>query len=109
VVQAFHEPMQFKSHFRPWSCAKYPKAKGVNDYAEIPPQPVEEVLQHYLREVYPYQDLLGDTLPPGVDVKKLESYLSDEDFEKVFRMTRQEFDKIPQWKRENLKRDMYLY
>jgi hypothetical protein len=26
----------------------------------------------FLLQVYPYQDLLGDTLPPGVDVKKLE-------------------------------------
>lgn len=76
--------------------------KVANEYEEWAPQPVEDVLQHYLREaclfvyilflycllflcfiffisvfnyelqVYPYQDLLGDTLPPGVDVKKLE-------------------------------------
>ena len=39
----------------------------------------------------------------------LQSYLSDEDFEKVFHMKRDEFEKIPQWKRENLKRDVYLY
>eukprot|EP00026_Physarum_polycephalum_P000052 Phypoly_transcript_00052.p2 GENE.Phypoly_transcript_00052~~Phypoly_transcript_00052.p2 ORF type:complete len:674 (+),score=100.69 Phypoly_transcript_00052:1462-3483(+) len=112
VVQAFHEPIEFRIHFRPWSYAKYPKTKTTatpNEFAEIPPQPVEDVLKHYLREVYPYQDLLGDTLPPGVDVKKLESYLSDEEFETVFHMTRQEFEKIPQWKRENLKRDVYLY
>lgn len=113
VVQAYHEPLEFKCHFRPWSIAKYPKAKDAKgkpiEYYEIPPQPVEEVLQDYLREVYPYQDLLGDVLPPGIDVKKLESYLSDEDFEKVFHMTRQEFEKIPQWKRENVKREVFLY
>jgi Villin headpiece domain len=39
----------------------------------------------------------------------LQSYLSDEEFENVFHMTRTEFEKIPQWKRENLKRDAYLY
>lgn len=109
VVHAFHEPHDFKAHFRSWSQSKYPKAKTPTEYDEWPAQPVEEVLQHYLREVYSYQELLSDTLPPGIDVKKLESYLSDEEFEKVFHMTRQEFDKVPVWKKEGLKKEVYLF
>lgn len=34
--------------------------------------PVQEVLKDYTREIYPYEDLLSDPLPKGVDPTKLE-------------------------------------
>lgn len=106
VVEPFSEPVCFKASFRAWSYAKYPKQKPIE---EATPLPVNQVLQHYLREVYSYEELLSDPMPPGVDRRKLETYLTDDDFGKVFQMSRAEFEKIPPWKRENLKRDVFLY
>lgn len=39
---------------------------------EVPGHPVSQVLQHYLREYYTYDELLADPLPPGIDATKLE-------------------------------------
>ncbi|BHF72037.1 hypothetical protein SprV_0401510000 [Sparganum proliferum] len=47
--------------------------------------------------------------PPDLDTTRLETYLSDEDFERAFRMTRAEFSKLPLWKKRNLKRTLDLF
>eukprot|EP01113_Clastostelium_recurvatum_P020003 TRINITY_DN236_c0_g1_i4.p1 TRINITY_DN236_c0_g1~~TRINITY_DN236_c0_g1_i4.p1 ORF type:complete len:2591 (+),score=1077.50 TRINITY_DN236_c0_g1_i4:231-8003(+) len=47
--------------------------------------------------------------PPTVDVTKLEEYLSDEDFAGVFKMTREEFLKVPAFKRNDLKKNVGLF
>jgi hypothetical protein len=52
--------------------------------------------------------LLSDNLPEGVDRQHLETYLSDEEFEKVFKMKRDEFNKLPEWRRLVLKENVYL-
>lgn len=36
--------------------------------------------------------------PEGSDLKRLELYLSPEDFEAVFKMSKEEFDRLPSWK-----------
>jgi len=44
-----------------------------------------------------------------IDKNSREQYLSPEEFEKVFGMTKDDFAKLPKWKRVNLKRDCRLY
>jgi len=46
---------------------------------------------------------------PGVDKNKREDWLSDADFESIFAMKRDAFAKIPEWKRNNIKRDHKLF
>eukprot|EP00934_Nitzschia_sp_Nitz4_P003888 Nitzschia sp. Nitz4//scaffold207_size38617//8469//9302//NITZ4_007673-RA/size38617-processed-gene-0.9-mRNA-1//1//CDS//3329541599//3878//frame0 len=46
---------------------------------------------------------------PGVDKNNREQYLSPEEFQQVFKMTKEEFAKLPKWKRDNLKRDLHLF
>ncbi|KAN0039091.1 hypothetical protein ACTA71_001285 [Dictyostelium dimigraforme] len=107
IVNPFEEPIGFKSYFRAWCTSKYPKNKL--PLVEKVGIPVEQVLKDYLKEIYTYEELLADPLPAGVDSTKLDTYLSDEDFEKVFKMTRTEWLKIPAWKREGIKKELFLF
>ena len=69
-----------------------------------------EVLEDYTRETYSYHQLLdADNLPEGVDRTRLEDYLTDDEFEKVFGMTRVEWNKMPKWRHPDLKRKALLY
>ena len=59
---------------------------------------------------YTFEELTADEeKPEGVDPTKLEDYLSDMEFYKVFAMIRPEFDKLQKWKQVNLKRMKGLY
>jgi len=48
-------------------------------------------------------------LPKGVDEKNLEKHLSEEEFVKVFSMTREAFYKIPSWRQEKVKVGLHMY
>lgn len=45
----------------------------------------------------------------GIDKNNREQYLSPEDFEQTFKMTKEAFSKLPKWKRDNMKRDQHLF
>ena len=46
---------------------------------------------------------------PNLDYARREQYLSPEDFQKYFSVTKVEFAKMPKWKRDKLKRDLQLF
>lgn len=73
--------------------------------------PLEQLMQIYCKAgvTYPYDQLLRDPLPNGVDSNKLECYLTEEDFLSVFDMPRAEFNALPAWKQQNLKKKVYLF
>ncbi|RXG71072.1 Actin-binding LIM protein 3 [Armadillidium vulgare] len=48
-------------------------------------------------------------LPNDVDRCHLERHLSDVDFEMVFHMTRMDFYRLPEWRRNDLKRRARLF
>ncbi|XP_066469584.1 advillin [Tiliqua scincoides] len=60
---------------------------------------------------YPLDVLLScqDELPENVDPAKKENYLSEEDFARVFGMTREEFAALPTWKQLILKKEKGLF
>lgn len=62
-------------------------------------------------QVYPYKALVTTNykLPRGVDKTKLETYLSEEEFERVFSMTRDEFYQLAQWKQQARKKEVLLF
>ena len=45
----------------------------------------------------------------GVDATRKEDFLKDEEFEKVFKMSREEFSQMPIWKKLDAKRKLELY
>ena len=45
----------------------------------------------------------------GVDKFSMESYLTDEEFMDVFDVEREDFEKLPKWKCDKMKKEFYLY
>ncbi|KAJ1408965.1 Villin/Gelsolin [Sesbania bispinosa] len=45
----------------------------------------------------------------GIDLKRRENYLSEEEFQTVFGMTKEAFSKLPRWKQDMLKRKFDLF
>ena len=43
------------------------------------------------------------------DIIHLQTFLSDQDFEKAFKVSRQEYDVLPAWKREEKKKKTGLF
>lgn len=66
------------------------------------------------QKIYPYEMLIVTNrgrvkLPPGVDRTRLERHLSPEDFQRIFEMTPDEFAKMALWKRNELKKKVFLF
>ncbi|XP_048584794.1 actin-binding LIM protein 3 isoform X2 [Nematostella vectensis] len=74
----------------------------LNASAEVPPAPMA---------YFSYDELVttNPRPPKGVDKTKLETYLTDEEFMKVFSVTRFEFYAMPTWKRNNMKKSVDLF
>lgn len=107
-VQQFHEPEQFHWLFHAWDRTKERLPRG--ETADVrAPQSLDALLAVYSRTVYSYDELLADPLPEGVDSTRLETYLSDEEFFQLFKMTQDDFAKLKKWNQEQLKKDLQLY
>ncbi|XP_038600769.1 actin-binding LIM protein 2 isoform X14 [Tachyglossus aculeatus] len=69
---------------------------------------------HSQYKVYPYEMLIVTNrirvkLPKDVDRTRLERHLSPEEFQEVFGMTAEEFDRLALWKRNELKKKALLF
>ncbi|TRY61821.1 hypothetical protein TCAL_04385 [Tigriopus californicus] len=59
---------------------------------------------------YDYETLKNaEGLPDGMDMTQKEKYLRDEDFEKVFQMSRDNFENLPGWRQISLKKSLGLF
>jgi len=59
---------------------------------------------------YTYPTLVNkDSLPPEVKIFTRESYLSPEDFQKVFGISKEAFAKLPKWRRVDKKKKANLF
>jgi len=45
----------------------------------------------------------------NIDLTKKEAYLSDDEFLKLFKCSRDEFDKQPKWKKDQKKKELKLF
>ena len=70
---------------------------------------IEELLAKWRETRYSWSELLARPLPDGVDPAHLEQYLQESDFEENLAMTRDSFEKLPQWKQNKIKRDSGLF
>uniref|UniRef100_A0A8C3T997 Actin-binding LIM protein 2 n=1 Tax=Chelydra serpentina TaxID=8475 RepID=A0A8C3T997_CHESE len=64
--------------------------------------------------IYPYETLIVTNrirvkLPKDVDRTRLERHLSPEEFQEVFKMNIEEFDRLALWKRNDLKKKALLF
>jgi hypothetical protein len=55
------------------------------------------------------EDLQGSDTHPSVDRNIREQYLTDADFKKLFKMDKEAFEKLPNWKKINLKKAQDLF
>lgn len=62
-------------------------------------------------KIYPYHLLIVTNfrLPSDVDRMNLERHLSDQEFEALLQMARSDFYRLPQWKRNEMKRRIRLF
>ncbi|CAF1226097.1 unnamed protein product [Adineta steineri] len=63
-------------------------------------------------KIYPYEELkimFRKRLPSDVNRDHLERHLSDNEFHKLFQMTRMEYYRLPDWRRTDLKKRLKLF
>ncbi|CRL08353.1 CLUMA_CG021256, isoform A [Clunio marinus] len=108
IVTAGFEPIEFQTIFPEW--------KIHDDVVEMNSQnptknmmQLDEYLLRFQQSVYPLDVLLKRPLPEYVNATKLEMYLSDDDFEKTLGMDKNEWKKLPAWKKTNLRKEVGLF
>ncbi len=100
IVKAKQEPLVFSSCFFGWD---------TNGWTATPFDQLKSAqlaLQEYSR-TYTLEELVKR--PDTVDPARLETYLSEEEFKRVFGCTPQEFEKVSQWKKEEQKKALGLF
>ncbi|KAI8824092.1 uncharacterized protein EV422DRAFT_554245 [Fimicolochytrium jonesii] len=106
VTYEHQEPHEFSRAFPGWA-----RSKRKSLYAEnqVLSRPLKEVLEEYTRETYPVEILLGDNVPPHLDPTRLEAYMTEEDFEALFKMTKQAYWELQPWKRVEVKKALGVF
>jgi len=100
-VTGRREPFRFRSVFTAWDETKSVEVDGLNDSIKV------EDLMKELTRTYTLAELRNP--PKMLDSTKLETYLSDEEFESVFKVDKQTFNTQPLWKQEQQKKNVGLY
>ncbi|KAF8381016.1 hypothetical protein PRIPAC_70158, partial [Pristionchus pacificus] len=114
VVKQGFEPVNFTGHFSSWDKMYW----QVNyNYETLKRQltssdtvSVKDALSQYDKKYS--VDVLRrpkDELPDGIDAVHKERHLSDDEFEKVFSMTRSAFENLSSWKQTDHKKAVGLY
>lgn len=57
----------------------------------------------------PYDELLKLRLEDGIDPTVREQYLTEEEFDKVFGMSRDKFNNMPKWRQVDAKKRVKLF
>uniref|UniRef100_A0A3B3WB81 HP domain-containing protein n=1 Tax=Poecilia mexicana TaxID=48701 RepID=A0A3B3WB81_9TELE len=85
------------------------KEKDAEDSGEVKLTLVQDALAQLMKAQYPVEELLQSPLPAGVDPQHLEVYLSDQDFQAVLEMKRDEYASLPSWEQTDLKKSKGLF
>jgi len=100
-VQEKSEPLQFTTLFLGWD---EPQKRLWENKIEL----ASDVLK-MMDRTYTFKELTQKPAPKYIDVTKLESYLSIDEFKEIFKMNKEDYEKLPVWKQESLKKDVELY
>ncbi|XP_078327129.1 uncharacterized protein LOC111123958 isoform X12 [Crassostrea virginica] len=110
AVYAGLEPLDFTNLFPYWDVEETARSLNLRDgKQEGEMTPLEDLLGKMTKSRYTYEELTEEELPEGVDAKRLESYLDDEEFEGIMEIPREEFYKLPQWKQDKIKQQVGLF
>lgn len=115
IKQGF-EPPTFTSHFFGWNPQLWASNKTYEQYLEElkssgggqAEKVAEVVAQAGVFKLYAYEELV-DKCPPDVDPAHKEQHLSDETFQRLFKMTKSEFERTQKWKQQKIKKDLKLF
>jgi len=114
VVRQGFEPPQFTGCFLGWDANRWASGKTLKELIDELGKEnagislLEDEVKKYT-SFYPLDVLQRKPPPEGVNVLKKEMYLSDKEFQEVFKMTKDAFVKLPEWKRNNLRKDHDLF
>ncbi|XP_029293188.1 supervillin isoform X3 [Cottoperca gobio] len=100
------EPLTFTNVFPRWERSLGPQTQG--DAGRVKLTLVQDALAQLMKTQYPLEELLQSPLPEGVDPQRLEVYLSDQDFQTILEMKRDEYASLPDWKQIDLKKSKGL-
>ncbi|CAK6961185.1 supervillin [Scomber scombrus] len=100
------EPLTFTNVFPRWERSLGPHTQG--DAWRVKLTLVQDALAQLMKTQYPLEELLRSPLPEGVDPQHLEVYLSDQDFQTILEMKRDEYASLPDWKQIDLKKSKGL-
>ncbi|XP_042363517.1 supervillin [Plectropomus leopardus] len=107
LVLAGCEPLTFTNIFPYWEKDASVATKTETSKSKV--MLVKEALSQLSRQQYSIEELTRKPLPEGVDPLRLEDYLSDQDFKTLLGMSRVEFNALPNWKQQNLKKSKGLF
>ncbi|XP_029015453.1 supervillin isoform X3 [Betta splendens] len=100
------EPLTFTNVFPHWDTSLGPRSQGCTGRVKL--TMVQDALAQLMKTQYPLEELLQNPLPEGVDPQHLEVYLSDQDFQTILEMKRDEYASLPSWKQIDLKKSKGL-
>uniref|UniRef100_A0A3B4VL01 Supervillin c n=1 Tax=Seriola dumerili TaxID=41447 RepID=A0A3B4VL01_SERDU len=100
------EPLTFTNVFPHWERSLGPHTQG--DTGRVKLTLVQDALAQLMKTQYPLEELLRSPLPEGVDPQQLEVYLSDQDFQTILELKRDEYASLPSWKQIDLKKSKGL-
>ncbi|XP_014897421.1 supervillin isoform X3 [Poecilia latipinna] len=101
------EPLTFTNVFPRWERNHGPLTQ--RDSGEVKLTLVQDALAQLMKAQCPVEELLRSPLPAGVDPQHLEVYLSDQDFQAVLEMKRDEYASLPSWEQTDLKKSKGLF
>ncbi|XP_037940642.1 uncharacterized protein LOC119673439 isoform X6 [Teleopsis dalmanni] len=109
VVWAGLEPIEFKSLFPDWTNRTDITEINIRDGRCEKDASIIDVLTQLSQKKYSLGTLLNRPLPEGVDPTQLEIYLSDKDFYDFVGISRTEFETMPLWKQNSIKKEKGLF
>ncbi|XP_051774862.1 supervillin-like isoform X2 [Erpetoichthys calabaricus] len=107
LIHAGAEPLTFTNIFPRWEVQATTLSQAEAQSSKV--ILVQDALARLCKTQYSMEEVLARPLPEGVDPLKLEVYLSDEDFQRVLEMKKDEFNALPAWKQLNLKKSKGLF
>ena len=111
IVKQGREPISFKGYFGSWDEDLWGSIDDL--YAQAPPADSQAnnngVFAGYSDGTFPYSVLAGPDCPQSVDPSRKEEYLSDQEFNQVFGMDKEDFSSLPAWKKQNFKKAKNLF
>ena len=105
-VEGGKEPLAFKLLFPFWVESESAEASAASKEELVT---IDDKLKEISSLHYPVDVLKKRPLPADVDPLRIEDYLSDSDFEQLFKMDRAKFEQLAQWRKTEMKKKVDLF